>query len=151
EITVGISLAPDLPLEQRFFVVENDEPEVTLAVTARLNDFTANGTIGFLNVALAEDPAKLDDDPANVGGENEGVEANLTATLNLTDPKTVADDGRITLNEVSLSNLGSILDFGISGFVDIDGLKLSATIGDSLDLGSLFISLDGESGDTAPG
>jgi autotransporter-associated beta strand protein len=165
EIVLGVRLTPGLNLNQRFYIVDNpdlqDHHEVTLDVTARLNDPVVQGSIGFLNVNLGEvrDPNAPEDDPDTPEDEdgNEGVEINLTVTLDVNDPQPEAtSDGRVTLAEITSSPLlrnaehpDGILSLSVRGFLDIDGLQITASVGDpnnALELGALRISLEGEGG-----
>lgn len=147
QFQVGLRLSPDVPLTERFFLLDDpNKHEVTLNVTARLDNPQVHGTVGFLNVLLAEDPNAVI--PAGDTGGNEGIEIQVTATLDVVEP--VAGDGRVTLGELAGNPLAA-LDFGVDGFLDVDGLKLTASIGQNLNLGAVTLSLEGESGGTAPG
>jgi hypothetical protein len=157
QITLGLNLAPNVPLEQRFFIVDNTNPNVhdlTLSVTAQPNDPNVHGSIGFLNVDLTENRAANapPDNPATPNDEhgNKGVVISFTATVDLNDPASGTLDGLITLDEIS-SHLLQTFRFGVSGFLDIDGLKLSASLGNATQLGFLTIALDAESSAAAPG
>lgn len=152
QITIGLRLSPNVPIQDRFFIVDITDPnyhELTLNVTARLNNPTVHGSIGFLDVTLAEDPSKTGDQ-GTAGDENEGIEINFQVTLDLRDPASGTADGRITLNELA-THLVQCFQFGLNGFLDVDGLKLSAALGDAAQLGFLTIGLDGESSAAAPG
>ncbi|MCA9170110.1 MAG: hypothetical protein KDB23_20680, partial [Planctomycetales bacterium] len=147
---LGISVMPNVALRDRVFLFDNPtddqgvvHPEVTLDITARLNDPEISGNIGFLNVSLSEDPNA----PLAPGDTNEGLELQVTASLDLTDPAGAADH-RLTLNEL-INDLSGSIDFDVEGFLDVDGLVLSASIGDSTQIGALRLSIDGESANGA--
>ena len=64
--------------------------------------------------------------------------------MNLTDPGTVANDGRIQIAEFTTANLGSIFSPTIDAHFDIDGIKITAGAGlNGPPLGSIEISLAG--------
>src|SRR5262249_45410297 len=95
QITLGVRLAPDLPLEQRLFIVKNDAPELTLDVAANIDDPVIQGTIGFLNVKLAEQTlAGGGPDP-----NNHGITLGGQFTVNLADSDS---DDQIHLDELGL-------------------------------------------------
>ncbi|MCO6453816.1 MAG: hypothetical protein J5I93_00735, partial [Pirellulaceae bacterium] len=159
-ITLGISLAPELEPAERFFIMtgEAGQPELSLAVTARLNDPAVEGAFGFLNVNLSEDlpPGAPNDDPETPEDEdgNEGIELNLAVQIELTDPGTGAEsNGRLTLDELLApdTSLADVFDLGFAGFLDLDGLRINASLGDSTELGNLRLSLRGEPEDDGGG
>jgi autotransporter-associated beta strand protein len=124
-ITLGVRLTPlDLPVAQRFFLVPDaTNPLVGLTVTANLDNPTVNGTIGFLNVRLQEDPSIPN---------NTGISISPTVAVNLVDP---SGTGRITFDELGVN----IFSPSITGTVNIPGLQISASIGSGPALGSINI------------
>jgi hypothetical protein len=132
QISAGLRLAPGLALQNRFYIAENADPEAQLTVTAGIDDPLVNGTLGFLNVKLEEDPAVPD---------NQGVSITGNVTVNLADPGTSSGaDGRITFAEIA-SSLPAVFKPALSADFKIDGLLLSANVGEST-LGALRVSLD---------
>src|SRR5262249_51693780 len=140
-IPLGIRLAPGLDIDRRFFIVADATPEVTLHVTAALDNPNVEASIGFLDVRLQEDPAVT---------PNKGITFAGDLTVNLKDPGTSAADARTTLDGAHSSNPTAVFDAGIVARSDIDGLQAPAEVGGTA-LGTLTISLDGESGPNAPG
>jgi hypothetical protein len=139
-IPLGIRLNSGLTLPQRFFLPEDDVPEVLISAEASFIP-SATGSIGFLDIALG-----LDDSVAN----NKGIVLTTDLAINLTDPGTGADDdGAIKLAEIA-GNLANVFQVSANGSLDIDGLKLVASLDDTIPIGHLTISLEGE-GDGAPG
>ncbi len=135
-----LRLGVPLALALSFYIVEDAEPEVTLGVSVQVDDPVLSGSVGFLGIVLQEQVLAI----------NKGFLLTGNVTVNLTDPGTdAAHDGRIMLDELTLENLGSIFDFGLDMSLDIDGLAITAQAG--LTLGTLRLSLDGESGPNAPG
>jgi Ca2+-binding RTX toxin-like protein len=148
-ITVGVRLSENLSASQRFFIVENATPEITLAVSANLNDPAVTGSVGFLDVKLRELASATGEMSQCTGvAENDGICLSATVTVNLADPAasgTPEDDQRITLAELTPGNLTSVFVPGITGSLDIDGLELIANVGDGLATGTVTVSLDGTS------
>ncbi len=96
-------------------------PEVTLAVTAQLDNPFARANLGFLSAVLAED--------SGIVG-NDGIEFSSTFTLNVTDPGTeVGTSGKATVQElITTGNLASSFDPDVFGSLDIEGLKIQPEI-----------------------
>ncbi len=142
-LPLGLRIGPGLDFQDRFYV-RADGPankEISLAVTAQLNDPNLTATIGFLDVRMTEDSAVT---------PNDGITITANIGVDLTDPGTAGADNRILFEEFLGPNPLNLFDVSIDGVFDIDGLKVSADIGSS-SLGSILISLDGESGPAAPG
>ncbi len=166
DVTLGISLAktkPDgspLSIVERVYVVATKDdapppaggaqptgqPIAQLDLTARLNDPQLRGRFGFLNVALMEDrPANGPvDDPNTPQDEdgNQGVAFSLHTTLDFQDPDSGVADQRIRLVELA-TNISGVAKFGVLGALDIDGLKIVASVGNGFELGNVRLSLDG--------
>src|SRR5262249_40786113 len=140
-IPLGIRLASGLDIDQRFFIVADATPEVTLHVTAALDNPNVQASIGFLDVRLQEDPAVT---------PNKGITFARDLTGTLRPPATAPADGHIPLDELRPSDLTRVFDAAIDARFAIDGLQATADVGGTA-LGSLTISLDGESGPNAPG
>jgi hypothetical protein len=139
QLTVGMKLNTALSWEDRFYIRENDVPEVTLNISAQLDRSDGlpllTGSLGFLDVALAK---SLSITP------NDGIVLAATVTVNVTDPGVGAGDDYITISELTVTNLPRLFSMGIDGSFDIDGLTLSAAVGTST-LGTVTVSLDGAS------
>ena len=136
ELTVGLRLSGGVDLADRFFIVDNDEPEVQIDVTAQLDDPRVFGSVGFLDVILQEQSL----------AENEGIKLTGSLTFDLEDPGSGAnDDGRIELGEITLGNLTNIVDPDIEAALDIDGLEIGVAGAGGLadDLDTIRLSLDG--------
>jgi hypothetical protein len=159
-ITVGISLAAkkadgtDFSALERVFVVASsdpnpitgsaplaDQPIVGVNVTLQLDNPSLKGSVGFLDVTLAETG-----NPAT----NKGIKLDLLGSIHLVDPDTGAADQRISLKQLG-SNLTNIVDFDFDGSLDIDGLTAAASVGTFGSLAGVTIALEGEGGDSAPG
>src|SRR5207302_1466457 len=81
-LRVGIRLGGDVPIAERFYLAADDTPEVTLGVSASLDNPNVTGTFGdFLQVKFQEDPATTN---------NQAIHLTGTLTVNLTDPGTGA-------------------------------------------------------------
>ncbi len=128
--TVGVQFGGDVPIEQRVYLLEDAGKEASLGITIAAENPSLTGTVGFLNVKLGED------------GDQHGVQINGTVALNLTDP---GDNGRITVNELTPSNLADTFDASIDATFAVDPLKITADLGsgdDSVSLGQISIKLD---------
>jgi hypothetical protein len=134
-IPIGIRLHPDVPPGQRFFIVEDSAPEVTLNASAAIDNPDITGKVAdVFKVRLQED--------ATVA-PNQGIALTSTVHVNLVDPTTGPQaDGRITLDEFSPSALSNMFRADIEGALDIDGLTLAADLSGA-SLGTLKISIDG--------
>src|SRR5262249_8021270 len=118
-IPLGIKLnfADNTPRLDRVFLFDDEEPDVTVEVTVGLDSPRARASLGFLSVQLEKDTTIPD---------NEGIVLTTTVTMNLVEPASTPQDGRILLRElVSFTNLPSAAEFGISGELDIAGLKVT--------------------------
>jgi hypothetical protein len=140
QITLGVNLAPGVPLAQRFFIETTTQfispsspatalpPELTLTAQATFHNPDIRGSIGFFNVALKNAP-----DPAGVTPPTDGL--NLTATVaeTLNDPGTPSatePDGRITLDELAPDKLGGIFQVPtLSGSLVLHPLVITASLG----------------------
>jgi Ca2+-binding RTX toxin-like protein len=157
QVVVGIDFSPNLTLAQRMFIVEQpDDPatddvdervDATLDVRVNLDNPALVGRLGFLGVTVGETTLPI-------GETNEGVQLELRVAVDLVEPNApgvgVGDD-RFTLAEINASNLLDIVDASVDGFVDIDGLTLSASIAGAPPFANVNLSLDGQSSLTAPG
>lgn len=165
-LTIGVRLASAqangslIPIGERVFIVASKDdvapptsspqptgkPIVELDLTARLIDPELNGQFGFLNVRLTElrVPCAPADDPTTLIDEdgNHGISFSLHTTLDLQDPDTGTADQRITFVDLA-TKLTNTVKFGIDGTLDIDGLKVVASVGQSFELGNVVVSLDG--------
>lgn len=145
-LAVGLRIAPNVPADQRFFIIADDTPDVSLRVTAQLDNPNIQARLGFLNVSLSEDPGVAN---------NNGITLDATLTVNAKDP---SGDGRLDASEQSLGentrdpNTGLVnpanlrlnsaaFQMGIEGRVGIAGLVLTPSVGEN-NLGALKLSLD---------
>ena len=120
-IPLGIRLHPDVPIGQRFFLAEDEQPEITLAISALVDDPSITGKIqDIFQVRLQEDGT----------APNQGISLTGTVTVNLVDPTASGDghDERITLDEFSPAELTDMFLADIEGALDIDGLTLAADV-----------------------
>ena len=140
-LPIGLRLGSGIDAFDRFYIKADATPEITLHVAAQLDDPNMEATIGFLNVRLQEDPAVT---------PNKGVIISADVGVNITDPGTNAADARVVLSELLAPNPLNVFHATIDGVFDIDGLKITADVGTS-NVGSIQISLDGESGPAAAG
>ncbi|HEX8523269.1 MAG TPA: hypothetical protein VF669_13510, partial [Tepidisphaeraceae bacterium] len=134
--TAGLRFSAGVPAAERVYLKQDDAPEMKLGVKVTLDNPTASGSIGFLDVQLAED------------GSNNGISFAGNLTLNMKD---TSGDGRIVLSELTPANLLSSFQAGISADLAIDPLKITASLGsDSVsNLGSIKIKLDAADGHVA--
>ncbi len=131
EIEVGIRLGSGISPAERVFIVDNADPEVSLHVTAQLDDPVIHGSLGLLDLTLAEQALPV----------NQGILIDGTITVNLHEP--TMGDGRITLGDLAGGSFTDFIDVGIDASFDIDGLELKAGGALSGALGTIKISLDG--------
>ncbi|RIK78198.1 MAG: hypothetical protein DCC68_15775 [Planctomycetota bacterium] len=156
-LVVGIDFSPNLSLAERLFIVEQpDDPlttdvderiDATLDVRLSVDDPVLTGRLGFLGVSLLETPPP-------VGETNDGVQLELNVAVDLVEPDTPgvgAGDDRFSLDEITAANLLDVFDASADGFVDIDGLTMSASIAGAPPFANINLALDGESGVAAPG
>ena len=137
-LPLGINLDPDATISpgDRVFVIDDTEPEVSVDLSANLDDPRARATFGFLSAVLTEDAAVT---------TNDGVVITTTLALDIDDPGTGASaDGRATINEI-VNNLQDALDPTFSGTFDIDGLVITPEIAGATIPGEveIFTSDDG--------
>ena len=140
-ISVGLRLDSNVDLADRFYFVENPDPELLLHVDARLDDLEIFEKLGILGVKLEE------------SGDNDGIVLSGSLGLNLVDPGAGAqDDERITFAELTSSALGDVFHFEMDLDLDIEGLNLTPVVsgGFNLGLAPIPIALDG-SGPGTPG
>jgi autotransporter-associated beta strand protein len=128
-VALGIGLAANTPVAQRFFVVKDDANELQLDVSATVTP-TATGRVGFLDVTLG--PAE---------GRTGIVQLAGSFGVNVVDPASPTDT-RITLAEL-VSNGLAPFSATASGKLDVDGLAVKAGITNAGDLGQISISLNG--------
>ncbi len=64
----------------RVAIIDETLPEVSLSVTAQLDDPQARASLGFISAILAEDPAIT---------TNDGITFNATVGINVKDPGSV--------------------------------------------------------------
>ncbi|MEQ1826133.1 MAG: hypothetical protein ABL921_09305, partial [Pirellula sp.] len=122
-LPLDINLASDntLTAGNRVAIVDDAQPEVTLALSAQLNDPFARASLGFLSAVLAEDAGIT---------PNEGIKFNTIFTVDVNDPNTVVGTtGRATVTElITPGNLAASFDPKFTGDFDIDGLLIKPEI-----------------------
>ncbi len=139
DLRLGLRLDPALAYQDRVFVQADGAPQVTLGVTASLDNPTVQAKLGFLNVTLSEDPAVAN---------NTGLQAAATFGLTVRDPGTSAGTaGLVTVRELTtFEGTGkAVMDtvsVGVVGSVSIPGLKVTPSVGTGNTLGGLSLSLD---------
>ena len=129
-LPIGIRLHPDVPIAQRFFIIEDALPEITLGLSVLVDNPNIAGKIqDVFQVKLQENSTVI---------PNQGIALTGTITINLVDPTASGDgaDERITLNEFSPAELTDMFQAGIAEALDIDGLMLTAVVAGT-PLGSL--------------
>ena len=138
QVGIGVRLGDGVSAADRFFIVENDAPEATLAVSAQLDNPDLTAMLGFLGVQIEEDPAVAN---------NRGIIIDATVTVNIDDPGSGADaDGRITLEELATGGVSNVFDAGIDAHFAIDGLLITTNPPLPDPLPPIGISLDGDVG-----
>ncbi len=128
-IALGISLAKEVALTDRFFIVNDVTNELQFDVSAQLTP-NATGRIGFLDISLGAQT-----------GRSGQVNLQSIFGVNIVDPNTPTDP-RITLAELATNGLDPF-SVDASGKLNIDGLAIRAGISESGDLGEITVSLDG--------
>ncbi len=73
--------APPIPLGDRVGILDDVTPEISLAITAQLDNPQARASLGFISAILAEDPAVT---------TNDGVTFNTTLGISIKDPVTAS-------------------------------------------------------------
>ncbi|MEO1615268.1 MAG: hypothetical protein AAFV88_05425, partial [Planctomycetota bacterium] len=122
-LPLRIDLNPESAIDaaDRVALVEDIDPEVTVAVTAALDDPAARATLGFLDVVLRED--------GNVAPNN-GVALTTNLSIDLNDPGTgAAADGVITIAELAeAGNLSETFETDVDGSLAIDGIEITPEV-----------------------
>ena len=97
----GIRLDPSLSADQRFFIVEDTDPELSLEVRAQLDDPTITGKLGPIEIRLQEEKP------------NNGLTVDGKVTVNLVDPGSgAANDERIVFGELRPTSLTDVFQAG---------------------------------------
>ena len=118
-ITLGLRLGTDIPLADRVYLLEDSEPEVALAIDVALDDLDVGGSIGFLNVRLAE---------TGNAADNPGIVIHADASLNLRDPVPDSDGGgRILLSDLP-GHLLEVFKPTLAGSFTFGGFTLGADL-----------------------
>ncbi|MEZ6089227.1 MAG: hypothetical protein R3C05_14590 [Pirellulaceae bacterium] len=132
-LPLGIVLDPSssIAAKDRVFVVDDTQPEVSVALAANLDDPRARASIGFLSAILEEDASVTD---------NDGIAIAATLGIDIDQPAS-SSDGRVTITEL-LASPSEIFDPSIAGSLTIDGLQIKpevagATIPGSIDIFTL--------------
>ena len=97
-----------MPPGQRFFIVEDSAPEITLDASVAIDNPSITGKVAdVFKVRLQEDAAVA---------PNQGIALTSTVHVNLVDPTSGPQaDGRITLDEFSPSALSNMFRADIEG------------------------------------
>jgi len=120
-LDINLASDPGLTPSKRVALIDDAQPEITLVISAQLNDPRARASLGFLSAVLAEDAAI---------SNNAGITFNTTFALDANDPNTDAGTtGRATVNELlNFGNLANTFDATFSGDFKIDGLIIKPEI-----------------------
>ncbi|MEQ1827789.1 MAG: hypothetical protein ABL921_17650, partial [Pirellula sp.] len=112
---------PPIPLGERIGILVDTTPEISLVISAQLDNPQARASLGFISGILAEDPA--------IAG-NEGIKFNATLGINVQDPVPATGPvGRATITELlNPANLSASFQPTFSGDVDIDGILITPEI-----------------------
>ena len=140
-LPLGINLDPTatIELEDRVFIIDDEEPEVSVDLSANLDDPRARATFGFLSAILTEDAAVT---------TNDGVVITTSLALDINDPGTGAGaDGKATITEI-FANLQGALDPSFSGTFDIDGLVITPEVAGTTIPGEVEIFTSNDDGVT---
>ena len=141
-LDVGLRLAPNLPIADRFFIAADATPEFSLNASLQLANPTLAASFGFLD-------AKLMDDPSIAG--NQGILISGSIGVNVVDPNTVANTAaEVTVSELNSGSLSSTFQITSDLAFDIAGLLITADVGGTTTLGTLGISLHDPSGPLVP-
>ncbi len=113
-------------------VIDDGTPEVSLAITAQLDDPRARASLGLFSAILAEDSAIA---------SNDGVLINTTFGINVKDPGVGgAANARATIAELTVpGNLGTSFQPSFTGSFDIDGLVIVPEVAGATIPGSVTI------------
>ena len=134
-IDMNIGGTTPVPFSERVFLVDDEDPEITLSVSAQVDNPRARAELGFLAGTLEE----------QLISENNGIVLDADFTINLQDPSTPAD-GKITFSELlDFNNLPAVLDPGVEGTLDIDGLQVVPEAAGVVlgELGKVTIAIEG--------
>ena len=145
DIKFGLRLDPALTTDKRFFLVADAVPDLSLNVTATLDNPNFTASLGFLNVAVAED--------ASVPNNN-GIQFTANVSVNLLDPGTdPATPNQITIPELTQNPDAVANTFAatITGSLGIPGLKITPSVNGPNTLGTMVVSLDPTSSNPAVG
>jgi Ca2+-binding RTX toxin-like protein len=145
DLKFGLRLDPALATDKRFFLVADATPDLSLKVTATLDNPSFSASLGFLNVTVAED--------ASVPNNN-GIQFTANVAVNLLDPGTdAATPNIITIPELT-QNPDLVTDTfaaTVTGSLGIAGLKITPSVNGVNSLGTMTVSLDPTSSNTSPG
>ncbi|MCA9086152.1 MAG: hypothetical protein KDA81_18975, partial [Planctomycetaceae bacterium] len=132
-LPLGINLDPDATLSasDRVFVIEDVEPEVTISLSANIDDPHARASLGFLSAVLEEST------------DNNGIVLNTTVTVNIVDPKTGSGlNAQSTPTEIA-GALTDSLEVNFGGSLDIEGLVIRPEVAGTTIPGEITISTAG--------
>lgn len=132
---IGFRIGKGLAAADRFFLVEAEDPALSMTVTAQIDDPDLLGRIGLLGVRVYEDPAVPGNRGVFVAGELDVI---------LSDPGSDADDGRITIGELADGPLPAVFGTAIDVGFHIDGLLIEANPPLSTPLPPIGVFLDGD-------
>ncbi|MCA9125996.1 MAG: DNRLRE domain-containing protein, partial [Planctomycetales bacterium] len=135
-LPLRIRLGDGIASDQRVVLIDDAQPEVSVALTAGLDDPQARASLGFLAAVLAEDPTVA---------SNEGIQFTTNLDLDIDDPDGPNDAGaEISFSEIT-SDLTNSLDASFSGTLDIDGVLIKPEIAGATIPGEIeiFTTTDG--------
>ncbi len=143
-IGIDLSASKGTKFSERVFVVDDEEPEITVGLVAQVDNPRARVAIGPVAGVLEESKVDQNGDPID---PNQGAVLAADFTIDLNKPNAdTPDSGRIVFSDLlSFSNLTMIVEPGIEGALDIDGLRIRPEFGgaDFSSLGQITIGIDG--------
>ena len=141
-IRIDLSATPGLTVKDRFYLVNDGTPDVSLGVSLNVDSPANANTIAFAQLGLLG--LRLSKDPNTT--PNTG--ATLGAALNviIVDPDGVTGNGKITATKLlNFANITKAFSFTLTGNLNIDGLLLTPDVaGITLPIGQIRVSIDGK-------
>lgn len=117
-LPIGIQIGGDASWENRVFLAADSQPELSVAIDAKLDDPTLSGRIGFLDLKGGEETP------------NQGIRFNSLVGVNLLSP---TNDGKLRIKDLELP-VSSWAGTSIHGTLDVEPIVLqpkaaTATLG----------------------
>ncbi len=143
-IRVDLSADDSLTATRRFFLVDDGTPDLSLTVTANLDNPNFSARMGLLGLRLTKD---------STIPNNNGITFGTQFDVTIVDPNDMmdakgnpVDPGRVTVDKLlDFANIRNAFTYNLTGSLNIPGLVLSPVIS-GVGLGnlvSLHISIDG--------